>query len=233
MAAPPSMASDSSHSSCASQATISDAQSSPRKPGSIFRSGLTAQSVSAATACPSGLRNGARNHCMMKRSSAEYTISAKTILTRKRSASASMIRVQGSDPKRSPISRARAAAALTAAMIAAITPASSIALIARSVVPPLDVTWARSSAGFGLALLGQAHRSAESRVSETTGVGGLKPELARRLLERFEKIEDIRGTAARDGRDGIELVLTFAPKRCADGFENGRGAGSALGVDAR
>jgi hypothetical protein len=39
------------------------------------------------------------------------------------------------------------AAVLTAAMIAAITLASSIAPIARSVVPPLDVTCARSSAG--------------------------------------------------------------------------------------
>ena len=40
----------------------------PLKPGSTRRSGFTAQSVSATTAWPSGLRNGARSHCITKRS---------------------------------------------------------------------------------------------------------------------------------------------------------------------
>ena len=36
----------------------------PFQPGTIARSGFTIQSVSAITACPSGLRNGARSHCI-------------------------------------------------------------------------------------------------------------------------------------------------------------------------
>src|SRR5215470_7568352 len=54
------------------------------------RSGSTAQSVSAATAWPSGLRNGARSHCIRKRSSAVYTSVPKTTFSRKRSASESI-----------------------------------------------------------------------------------------------------------------------------------------------
>jgi len=46
------------------------AQSMPFQPESTRRSGLTIQSVSAMTACPSGLRNGARSHCITKRSAA-------------------------------------------------------------------------------------------------------------------------------------------------------------------
>src|SRR5262249_39344997 len=53
-------------------------------------------------------------------------------------------------PNSSPSSRARAAAAFTAATIVAFTAPDSMAAIARSVVPPFDVTCARSVAGSSL-----------------------------------------------------------------------------------
>ena len=56
----------------------SDAQSMPPNPGSTLRSGLTIQSVSAITAWPSGLRNGARISCMTRRSSSVYVKRPKT-----------------------------------------------------------------------------------------------------------------------------------------------------------
>src|SRR5439155_1499229 len=49
------------------------ARSSPNRPGTTRRAGRTIQSVSAETNCPTGLRNGARNHCMWKRKSSAYT----------------------------------------------------------------------------------------------------------------------------------------------------------------
>src|SRR6266853_5043984 len=49
------------------------ARSSPNRPGTTRRAGRTIQSVSAETNCPTGLRNGARNHCMWKRRSSAYT----------------------------------------------------------------------------------------------------------------------------------------------------------------
>ena len=47
-------------------------------PSSTRRSGFTIQSVSAITACPSGSRNGARSHCIAKRSSSAYVNSPNT-----------------------------------------------------------------------------------------------------------------------------------------------------------
>src|SRR5438552_342085 len=49
------------------------ARSSPNRPGTTRRAGRTIQSASAETNCPTGLRNGARNHCMWKRKSSAYT----------------------------------------------------------------------------------------------------------------------------------------------------------------
>src|SRR5882672_2981461 len=49
------------------------ARSSPNRPGTTRRAGRTIQSVSAETNCPTGLRNGARSHCIWKRKSSAYT----------------------------------------------------------------------------------------------------------------------------------------------------------------
>ncbi len=54
----------------------------PLQPGSTRRSGFTIQSVSAITAWPTGLRNGARSNCITKRSSSAYVKSPKTTSSR-------------------------------------------------------------------------------------------------------------------------------------------------------
>jgi predicted component of type VI protein secretion system len=65
---PTSSASVQSHANWLIQASTSVEPSSPGSRESPCGAGFTAQSVSAMTACPSGLRNGARSHCMAKRS---------------------------------------------------------------------------------------------------------------------------------------------------------------------
>jgi len=51
-------------SASASQAMRMLDRSTPNSPGMTRRAGRTIQSVSAVTNCPTGLRKGARSHCM-------------------------------------------------------------------------------------------------------------------------------------------------------------------------
>ena len=123
----------------------------PFQPGTTRRSGFTIQSVSAMTACPSGLRNGARSSCIAKRSSSAYVNSPKTTSSRYRitwSVMTAALHASSRRPSASPSSFARAAAAFTAATKRAFTASASSSPIARSVVPPFDVTCARRMRGF-------------------------------------------------------------------------------------
>ena len=65
---------------------------SPRNPGMTRRSGFAVQSVSAITAWPSGLRKGARRHCITKRSSNAYVTRPKTVSSRLMAWSAAPVR---------------------------------------------------------------------------------------------------------------------------------------------
>jgi len=73
---------DNSQRNWSSSNASSDAQSIPFHPGMTRRNGLTIQSVSAMTACPSGLRNGARSSCIANRSSNAYVNSPKMTSSR-------------------------------------------------------------------------------------------------------------------------------------------------------
>ena len=75
-------------------------------------------------------------------------------------------------------------------------------------------------------------RARERRVGEPARVGRREAELARRLLERFEKIEHVRRTAARHAGDGIEHRLVVAPDRPRRTASSTRRARArAVGVD--
>ncbi len=104
------------------QASTSVDQSIPRHPGSSRRNGFAAQSVSAVTACPTALRNGARSHCIAKRSRNAYVNSPNAVSSRNLSAwSIIATFLYASPPSASPSSCARCAAAFAAAMIEAFT----------------------------------------------------------------------------------------------------------------
>ena len=92
--------------------------------------------------------------------------------------------------------------------------------MARSVVPPFEVTCARSSDGSVSLCSARRIASGEGRIGEPTRVGRRESQLARRLLERLEEVEDVRRTAADDRGHRIELVLALAPQDAADRLEH-------------
>jgi hypothetical protein len=71
MGEPPAMRSNSTcRTNSNAPATMSEAQSRLKTPGTMRRSGFTAQSVSAIVNCAMGFRAGARKACIQKRTSA-------------------------------------------------------------------------------------------------------------------------------------------------------------------
>ena len=105
-----------------------------------------------------------------------------------------------------PISPARVAAATTASMMAARTPADSRARRPAAVVPPGEVTLARASAG-GRARGQELGRAAQRLDGEVGGdIAGQTHEDAG-VDERLGDQEHVGGPGARQAGDGVELVL--------------------------
>jgi hypothetical protein len=65
--------------------------------------------------------------------------------------------------------------------------------------------------GLRIALLDQANRARKCRQGEPPCVRGRESQLEGCLLQRFEKIEDVRGSAARYGGDSVEVVFALSP----------------------
>ena len=209
----------SSHRNWNRTVATSDAQSMPLKPGRTRRSGFTIQSVSAITAWPSGLRNGARITCIAKRSSSAYVKSpnddVEQVLEDLVGHEYVTTRARRRVPSRAP------AAAFTAATNFAFTACSSSTPTPRSVVPPFDVTCARSVAGRVVGRLRELDRAGERRVGELARVlVGRIPSSRAASSSAFEEVERVRGTAARDAGDGVEHVLALDPDHVADGLEH-------------
>ncbi len=75
-------------------------------------------------------------------------------------------------------------------------------------------------------------RAGEGRDSQRAALRFIHAELARRFLQRFDEIEHIRRTAARDRGDRVDLRFVVEPDGFADGAQHLRRERAACFVDA-
>ena len=79
--------------------------------------------------------------------------------------------------------------------------------------------------------LRELDRAREGRVRELARLLVAEAELARRILEGFEEVEDVRGPARADPGDGVEHVLARNPHDLAHRLEHAACERAAIVVD--
>ncbi len=136
-------------------------------------------------------------------------------------------------PSASPSSRARAAAAFTAATNFAFTPSASISAIARSVVPPFDVTCARRMPGSRSDACASLIAPANVAYASLRASSRAKPSSRAACSSAFEKVEHVGGAAAGHAGHGVEHVLALDPQHRARRLEHARGELAARRVAPR
>src|SRR5688572_15626458 len=200
----------------ASHATASDARSRRKRPGITRRSGFTAKSVSAMVNCAIGLRVGARNTCIQKR-----TRTARMNRWKSASRTKAMACVSTSvlSVRRAQLTRtlARGLHRLDEARLHLGTLQHFESALGR---PALGGNLRAQARRALRRALDRELRRADERPQRKRARGpGLEPELGRGRFQRLDGIEDISRAASRHRRDGVEVALVLEPEcraHCAE-----------------